>query len=236
MHRSSALLALTSAALVAAQGYSTECSDVTLNGAWLIATCPTGNGDEIASSVYLPSKIGNSNGNLEWSTGGAYHQSCQDCALSDAATLSCSCRTASLPTYQDTSINLETYIENYEGHLLSNQTGPITTIPEDSTVPVPSDFDVLVKLGGLNNTCTSLGATLGFYLLTDCFYLNLGGDVTWPTATSENNNGWEISAFEDRECAGEPEVVFTQENQGECFNPDPAVRAFSWKPLWNADY
>jgi hypothetical protein len=65
MHRSSALLALTSAALAAAQGYSTECSDVTLNGAWLVATCPTGNGDEIASSVYLPSKIGNNNGNLE---------------------------------------------------------------------------------------------------------------------------------------------------------------------------
>jgi hypothetical protein len=157
-----------------------------------------------------------------------------------------------LPRYQETSINLgetrpdpdtiltnatpETYIANYEGHLLSNQTGPITTIPEDSTVPVPSDFDVLVKLGGLNNTCTSLGATLGYQLLTDCYYLNLGGDITWPTATSENNNGWEISAFEDRECAGEPEVVFTQENQGECFNPDPAVRAFSWKPLWNADY
>jgi hypothetical protein len=65
MHRPSALLALTSAALAAAQGYSTECSDITLNGDWLVATCPTGNGDEIASSVYLPSKIGNSNGNLE---------------------------------------------------------------------------------------------------------------------------------------------------------------------------
>jgi hypothetical protein len=65
MHRTSSLLALTSAAIAAAQGYSTQCSDVTLNGAWLVATCPTGNGDEIASSVYLPSKIGNNNGNME---------------------------------------------------------------------------------------------------------------------------------------------------------------------------
>jgi hypothetical protein len=71
MYRASALLALTgAAALVAAQGYASECTDITYNDYWLVATCPTGDGEEgdgekITSSVFLSNKIGNNDGNLE---------------------------------------------------------------------------------------------------------------------------------------------------------------------------
>lgn len=65
MNRFSILLALSSAALGIAQGFSTECSDISLIDYWLIATCPTGSGDSITSSVFLNAKLGNSNGNLQ---------------------------------------------------------------------------------------------------------------------------------------------------------------------------
>lgn len=46
-------------------GFSTECTDISLIDAWLVGTCPTDNGTgEITSSVYLPSKIENSQGKL----------------------------------------------------------------------------------------------------------------------------------------------------------------------------
>ncbi|KAL3462136.1 Cyanovirin-N [Aspergillus heterothallicus] len=237
MTRTSGLLALAGATLVGAQGYSSECSDITFSNNWLIATCPTGSGEEITSSVYLPGKIGNNDGALEWATGtGAYHQTCEDCALSDSATLSCRCQISSFPSLRDTTLNLEEHIANYEGHLLSNQTGAITTIPANSAIPVPSDFGVIVQLAGTNNSCASFGGTLGYDLLTDCFWLNLGVDVSWPTASHTNNQGWEISGFTDQECAGTAAATFTQENEGECFEFGPGLKAFSWKPLWNADY
>jgi len=54
------------ASLVQSQGYSSECTDLSLIDAWLIGTCPTDDGTgEITSSVYLPNKIENSQGTLK---------------------------------------------------------------------------------------------------------------------------------------------------------------------------
>lgn len=64
MHRFSVLFALAGASLTAAQGFSTECTDISLNNSWLIATCPSGNGDDITSSVFLNSNVGNDGGDL----------------------------------------------------------------------------------------------------------------------------------------------------------------------------
>lgn len=52
--------------LVQSQGYSSECTDISLIDSWLIGTCPTDDGTgEITSSVYLPNKIENSEGTLK---------------------------------------------------------------------------------------------------------------------------------------------------------------------------
>lgn len=52
--------------LVQSQGYSSECTDISLVDSWLIGTCPTDDGTgEITSSVFLPNKIENSEGTLK---------------------------------------------------------------------------------------------------------------------------------------------------------------------------
>ncbi|KAL2824247.1 Cyanovirin-N [Aspergillus cavernicola] len=235
MHRPSIVFALTGAALAAAQGFSSECTDISLNDYWLVATCPTGSGEEITSSVFLAHKISNNNGNLEWTEDGEYGQSCEDCTL-DGASLNCGCIINSRPSLQDTTLNLEEHIANYEGHLLSNQTGAITTIPANSDIPVPSDFAVQLRVSTLNNTCENSGGTLSLNNPTDCFYLNIGVDIIWLAGISSTNEGWEIVAFEDQECTGDPVYTFTEENDDECAFFVPGARAFSVTPLWNADY
>ncbi|KAL4930419.1 uncharacterized protein BDV17DRAFT_38673 [Aspergillus undulatus] len=237
MYSSSILLAATGAALVAAQGYSSECTDVSLNNAWLVGTCPDGNGNKITSSVFLSAKLGNDDGTLVWSEDGTYRTTCQDCALTDAATLQCKCRIASYSSYQTTTINLEEHISNYKGHLLSNQTGAITTIPENSSVSVPSDFAVRIALSTIDRACSSTGVTLSLNNPTDCYYANFAAtEITYLSGITSSNEGWEIVAYEDTECASDPVTTFTQDNDAQCVAFDPNVAAFSVKPLWNADY
>ncbi|KAL4971528.1 Cyanovirin-N [Aspergillus desertorum] len=235
MHRSSVLLGLCSAALAAAQGFSTECSDISIIDYWLVATCPTGSGDSITSSVFLNAKLANSNGNLGWAEDGYYARSCQDCTL-DGATLSCECEIASLPSYQSTSLNLEEHIANYEGHLLSNQTGAITTIPSDSTVAVPSDFDVTLALATTGTACERTGVSLGLNNPTDCYYINLGVTIEYTAALQTDNQGWEIVAYADTECTSDPIYTFSSDDNDSCVVFNETVQAFSATPLWNADY
>ncbi|KAL4913615.1 Cyanovirin-N [Aspergillus aurantiobrunneus] len=227
---------LASAALTAAQGYSSECTNVSLNNAWLIATCPTGKGDDITSSVFLNYKIGNNDGVLEWSENGQYRQSCSNCILSDSATLQCECRTAAIPRNRNTTLNLEEHIANYEGHLLSNQTGPITTIPENSATPVPTDLAVQIGLASNGDICERPGVTLGLNMPTDCYYLNLGPVIPWTAGITSRNEGWEIVAFSDSACTSEPVYTFTIDDNDQCVVFEPDALAFSVKPLWNADY
>ncbi|KAL5042158.1 hypothetical protein BDW71DRAFT_190609 [Aspergillus fruticulosus] len=235
MHRSSIFLALSGAALAAAQGFSTECSDISLTDDWLVATCPTGSGDSITSSVFLNAKIANTNGILEWAEDGHYSQSCEDCTL-DGATLLCECKTASLPSYLNSTLDLEEHIANYEGHLLSNQTGAITTIPSDSSVAVPSDFDVTLALATIGTACERAGVTLVLKNPTDCFYINIGATIEYTAALQTGNQGWEIVAYADTECTSDSVYTFSSDDDDTCVVFDETVQAFSAKPLWNADY
>ncbi|KAL4879082.1 Cyanovirin-N [Aspergillus karnatakaensis] len=232
MGYSSLLLALTGASFAAAQGFSSECSDLSLNGVWLIGTCPTGSGSDITSSVYLGGKIGNNNGQLEWGSSG-YSGSCENCSLNGGA-LECTC----FPGRRDASLNLEEHIANYEGHLLSNLTGPVTTIPEDSPVPVPSDLTATLQLA------TSAGCSRFLYGIgaqaNDCYWLTIpapGGDeVTFLSGSTETNAGWEITAYSERDCANAVVTINPETHpDGECVDFEGGVRAFSARPLWNAD-
>ncbi|GFF74928.1 hypothetical protein IFM53868_01450 [Aspergillus udagawae] len=225
-----ALLTALSASLVHAQGYSKECSNIYLNEGWLVATCPRdGDNGSITSSVYLPNKIANINAVLEWTVDGAYWSSCKDCSLTNSG--------QGPPTYVDISTNslAEEHIANYEGHLLSNLTGAVTTVPADSSHPVPSDFEMELELSTLNNSCATYGGTLTLNGPTSCYYLNIGVEYSWACGNSVNNHGWEIVGYSDKDCKSAPVATFTQENQGTCLTFSTGVKGFSMTPLWNAD-
>ncbi|KAH3149894.1 hypothetical protein LV164_008030 [Aspergillus fumigatus] len=230
------LLTALSASLVCAQGYSKECSDIYLQEGWLVATCPKDdNNGRITSSVYLPNKIANDNAVLEWAVDGAYLSSCKDCSLiNSGSTLQCACQGAPSP-YRNTTLNLEKHIANYDGHLLSNLAGAVTHVPEDSSYPIPSEFEVELDVSTLNNSCASYGGTIKLTRPTSCWYLNVGVENSWACGNSKNNQGWEIVGYSDKDCTSDPVAAFTQENQGTCLTFSTGVKGFSVTPLWNAD-
>ncbi|KAJ5701282.1 hypothetical protein N7488_008830 [Penicillium malachiteum] len=223
--------------LVQSQGYSTECTDISLIDSWLIGTCPTDDGTgEIQSSVYLVNKIENSQGKLLWKTDGSYSSSCDDCELIDSgSTLQCYCDGTYASEDGTTTLSLETYIANYDGHLLSNFTGAITSVPSNSSYPVPTDFEVELELSSENNTCSAIGAYLTLNDPTDCYYLNLGVEYTWACGTSVDNEGWEIVGFATEDCSGDAVATFTESNVDTCLTFTTGVQGFSITPLWNWD-
>ncbi|KAL3461985.1 Cyanovirin-N [Aspergillus heterothallicus] len=227
-------LSLAGATAVAAAGFSTECTDVSVTDYWLVGTCPDDNGGEITSSVFLPYKLSNQNGNLEWTVDGKYYQSCSDCSLS-GATFSCSCRDATNHV-QDTSINLEEHIAVYAGHLFSNQTGSIPDIPTNLSTPVPSDFSGTIALTTLDDTCSRVGLTASLNSPSECFYANLGPVITYLSGATTNNQGWEVKFYSDLECTSEVVATFTEDNDGDCLAFEGGAQAWSVIPLWNADW
>ncbi|GFF37970.1 hypothetical protein IFM46972_05392 [Aspergillus udagawae] len=246
-----ALLTALSASLVHAQGYSKECSNIYLNEGWLVATCPTdGDNGSITSSVYLPNKIANINAVLEISQRSllellqgllAHQQRVNTAMLVQRFTISVqkhNIKSRQGPqTYVDISTNslAEEHIANYEGHLLSNLTGAVTTVPADSSHPVPSDFEMELELSTLNNSCAKYGGTITLNRPTSCYYLNIGVEYSWACGNSVNNHGWEIVGYSDKDCKSAPVATFTQENQGTCLTFSTGVKGFSMTPLWNAD-
>ncbi|KAL4903322.1 hypothetical protein BDW74DRAFT_180186 [Aspergillus multicolor] len=234
MARLSIALALTGAAVAAAASFTSECSDISVTSNWLVGTCPDDAGDDITSSVFLPYKLANSNGNLVWTEDGKYYQTCSDCTLS-GATFSCTCQN-SAGRGTDASINLEEHIANYSGHLLSNQTGAITTVPANSSTPVPTDFSGTLALSTLDSTCNSKAATVSLTSPTECSYINLGVSISYLSGETSSNEGYEIKLYSDLECANEVVGTFTEDNDGSCVGFETEAVAWSITPLWNADW
>ncbi|KAL4874689.1 Cyanovirin-N [Aspergillus karnatakaensis] len=233
MYRS-ILLSLAGAAVVAAQGFTSECTDIEIRQNWLVASCPTGNGDSITSSVFLFNKLSNNNANLEWVVDGKYAQSCNSCVLEGPA-LTCQCR-GNWVSSQSTTINLEEHIANYEGHLLSNQTGAITEIPENASVPVPADFGLGIGLPGQAYPCENPGVNL--YLNPNpCYYANFGvQDLQYFKGQTTTNDGFEIKVHPDEECQETPVFTFLPENDDTCVEFPSPGKAFAIRPLFNADW
>ncbi|PYH82726.1 Cyanovirin-N [Aspergillus uvarum CBS 121591] len=222
---------------VHSQGFADDCTDIYLKENWLVGTCPTSDGSgTITSSVYLPNKITNSEATLAWKTDGVYSQSCSECILLDeGATLQCYCKSTYAANNKNTTLNLEEHIANYDGHLLSNLTGSVASIPADSSWPIPSDFEVQLQVSSLNNNCSTIGGYLTLNGPQDCYYLNLGVEYYWYAATTVNNLGWKIVAYHDSTCSGDPVGTFTPENVDTCLTFEDGVSGFAVIPLWNAD-
>ncbi|RAH70407.1 uncharacterized protein BO66DRAFT_284910, partial [Aspergillus aculeatinus CBS 121060] len=122
---------------------------------------------------------------------------------------------------------LAEHIANYDGHLLSNLTGSVTSIPADSSWPIPSDFEVQLQVSSLNNNCSTIGGYLTLNDPQDCYYLNLGVEYYWYAATTVNNLGWKIVAYHDSTCSGEAVGTFTPENVDTCLTFEDGVSGFA---------
>jgi len=222
---------------VRAQGFSTECTDISYLEGWLIGTCPTSDATgEIKSSVYLPNKIENNNQNLEWKTDGGYEESCSDCSLVDSgSTLQCSCPGSYTGQTKVTTLDLESYVANYDGHLLSNLTGSITSIPANSSYAVPADFLVELQVGEGVTTCDNDGGTFSWYSPEDCFSLNPGVVTHFSVGKEISNQGWEITGYANDQCTGDVLSTLTPSDVGVCSPFGAEVYAFKVTPLWNAN-
>ncbi|EEA22430.1 conserved hypothetical protein [Talaromyces marneffei ATCC 18224] len=227
-----------SPAASATTGFSSKCSNITFNTNWLVANCPNDAGTLVSSGVYLPSYVTNTEGKLEWKADGAYEQSCSDCVLLDSgATLQCYCRGTFTKENGNSTLNLEEYIANYNGHLLSSlERTP--TIPSDSSLPVPSNVVLSLRSYANGAACSnSSGGILNFAGPETCWDLTVAVDpIVWTGFQPTSNEGWSISVYNISTCTGTPLVTFDQNSVNECITVGKNGGAYlSLTPLWNYD-
>ncbi|PCH04135.1 Cyanovirin-N [Penicillium occitanis (nom. inval.)] len=212
-----------SPAAAATTGFSSECSDITLNTNWLVANCPNDAGTSVSSGVYLPSHVTNTEGKLKWKM--------------DGATLQCYCLGTFSNENGNSTLNLEEYIANHNGHLLSSLEG-IPTVPSDASFAVPSNVVLTLSAYTGPSTCPSTpGGILKFAGPETCWDLNVAVDpVVWTELMATSNEGWSVSVYNVSTCTGTPLVTFDQHSVNECITVGKNGGAYlSFTPLWNYD-
>ncbi|EED15682.1 conserved hypothetical protein [Talaromyces stipitatus ATCC 10500] len=173
------------------------------------------------------------------SSSGAYEESCTQCELLDgAATLQCYCTGTFANESGNSTLNLEEYIANYDGHLLSSLEGT-PSVPSDSSLAVPSN--VVLSLNAFVGTGTSCpsneGAYLNFVGPEPCWGLYVSPEpVVWSSFRATSNPGWSISVYNVSTCTGTPIVTFDQDSVNDCIavGQDGGIY-LSIMPLWNWD-
>ncbi|KAF2271515.1 Cyanovirin-N [Westerdykella ornata] len=236
-----------------ATGFSKLCKDITLTGSWLVANCPDNNGASIQSSVYLPSKISNSDGNLVWSVDGQYQGTCITCSITSDGILHCTCWKAQGHT-RDATINLEEHIAVYNGHLLSDLKGTPQPPSSSSPISMPSDLSWTFNYGDTStytpgSSLSALGATeapgctdytvvehgnpqpclterVPFSSTVD--YIAFGGGKM--TAAG---GAWDVKVYDNLDCTGTPLGTITE--FGTCKVFEKTALALQVLPKWNAD-
>jgi cytolysin (calcineurin-like family phosphatase) len=100
--------------LVPSGGFATSCSNISLSGSSLSATCQVGSQGQ-ATTVDLNGCVTNNNGNLQFATPGNYSGSCSGCSLS-GTNLTCQCNPMSGPA-KSTTIDINNDVSNCGGTL-----------------------------------------------------------------------------------------------------------------------
>lgn len=129
----------------------------------------------------------------------------------------------------------ETYIANYDGHLLSSLEGT-PTVPADAAIAVPSDV-VLNLSGYTTGTCPSTSAAgLEFATPETCWDLNVAVDpIVWGALYANVNEGWLVEVYNVSTCSGTPIATLDLDNVGECVTVGEDGAYLSITPLWNWD-
>ncbi|KAF2202646.1 hypothetical protein GQ43DRAFT_303962 [Delitschia confertaspora ATCC 74209] len=257
------ILALASVAIVAVNAapfkppFSKECTNISLNSYWLVGDClastSTGSHRE-RSSVYLPDKITNHNGNLEWKLDGDFASSCKDCTL-NGTTLNCNCRSPWSSQLQVAQLNLEEHLANYAGFLLSDLDGTPSHPKQHGPYPVPTDFSYTFVMGNTTcwgSDCYNVPDTIpgppcagGFSVQSvpkTChkFHWPIAGDYWAGFQTASLNSAskaWEVLVYDNLDCAGFALKIIGPQDEGKCVSFAFGRKAVSMtiRPLWNAD-
>ncbi|KAF2114841.1 Cyanovirin-N [Lophiotrema nucula] len=236
-----------------------DCTDFHLQGQWLVANClPSQNTTtRIQSTIYLPNKITNHEGTLEWKQKGGYSQTCADCRIVDGPGLNCQCRPTGGPR-KNTTLTLDEHIKNYSGHLLTDLDGTPTPPPISSSIDIPSDLTWSTFQG--DNQCYSTNADScknfspspgscpkqataissdGIPVQCQAFRIPVSIPV-WETFGSlrvdASSQAYEVEIYDNLDCTGSPIKTIGPDKYGTCEKMPRQGYAFSVMPLWNADY
>lgn len=98
-----------------AGNFSQTCSDATISGSTLSASCRSRNGSYNSTSINLDSQIGNINGTLERGDHD-FSQTCRGIELFNGGTMKGECKTRD-QRWVSTSLNLDGFIDNTDGVL-----------------------------------------------------------------------------------------------------------------------
>ena len=99
----------------AAGDFSGSCTNATVSGSTLSATCKKMDGSSSDTQINLNDHIVNTDGALDWAENGKFMGSCSNTNL-DGSTLKASCKKMDQST-NNTSINLDAHIANMDGVL-----------------------------------------------------------------------------------------------------------------------
>lgn len=152
---------------------------------------------------------------------------------------------------------VEEHIANYEGHLLYNLTGPVE-IPEDSPIPIPSDFSWNLQTGETScystdeqfncdtppvanpGPCPTSGAGWAGRTPVRCATFRWPVFVpSWSTFQSLDpvspENAWEFSVYDNTDCSGKPQKVIAPGEANQCYKFSFKALGVAVRPGWNAD-
>ncbi|KAH7122424.1 Cyanovirin-N [Dendryphion nanum] len=255
-----AIAAVHAAPTVASGTITTDCVNVRLQGLWLVADCWTGQDKttRIQSTVFLPPKITNREGNLEWKVQGAYPRYCTECKLIEISKLNCKCRPSGGPSKVST-IDLSDHIRNYNGHLRSDLAGPVTIPSNSSTVKIPENIRWGLSVGGTSCYSPDPEACKSFPDPPVTDLTCPANDYTYstdgaPTCSSKvvpihgpiyeqfrslrvngNERAWDFVVYDNPDCKG-PDVGRVDNSEwGKCKVFPKSMLGVNVIPLWNAD-
>jgi hypothetical protein len=127
------------------------------------------------------------------------------------------------------------HISNYDGHLLSDQSGP-PTIPENKPVPIPANFEFQFTLS--KDACEN-GMKVGSIGGMKCFSFQWLQDQYLEAdavAFLSENPGWEITAYENGNCTGEALGKVGPSDGKTCKPLSKLAKGFNIVPLFNANW
>jgi len=104
-------------------GYTASCGIAELEGERVLAaSCKNNDSNLVSPALDLNACLSNSNGKLTWASEGGFAASCESCALSNGASLSCKCKNIAGASV-DTNIDLSAAINNCNGELTCGACG-----------------------------------------------------------------------------------------------------------------
>ncbi|KAF2179524.1 Cyanovirin-N [Zopfia rhizophila CBS 207.26] len=238
---------------------SSQCTNTEIRQSWFLGECLTGQDSttRIKSAVYLANKVANDDGDLKWKADGSYDSSCSECSLIEGgATLNCSCKTAwgsKKGSRVAGTINLDEHISLYDGHLLSNLSGTPTPPSSLSNYPIPSSFSY--SFGGTahcfepsdSNKTTTCPWNVPCSDTSNSGWM-FDGPITcyapviyfpihhqFANLKIVGDGAWEVLAYDNEVCAGEPMGVVRPEDKGVCKGFERLAKAVTVRPAFNGD-